>query len=142
MHQRRRRLSLLIGTTVLAIAAVFPAGAAAAEVTPAQGPHVWTGQTCAGDKVSVSYHVGRRGRIAIDAVTGGTVRVVRSWFRTMIRFRGTTTRVFIWTRWRHGTLHLNVESTNRRCPAPPSDDPAPGDPPAPPVDPGNDSPPG
>jgi hypothetical protein len=140
MHQRRRRLSLLIGMTVLAIAAVFPAGVAAAQVTPAQGPHVWSGQTCAGDNVSLSYHVGRRGRIVIDAVTGGTVRVVRSWFRTMIRFRGTTTRVFIWTHFRHGTLHLHVDSTNGRCPTPPDGDPV--LPPPPPVDPGNDSPPG
>lgn len=140
MHHPRRRIRLLIGTSVLAIAAVFPVSVAAAQVTPARGDHVWTGQTCAGTPVSVAYHVGRRGRITIEDVSGGQVRVIRSWHWVHVRFRGTTTRVTIRTHFRRGGMHLHVNSTNGQCPTPTVEPPA-GDPP-PSSDPGNDSPPG
>jgi hypothetical protein len=140
MHSTKRRLSLLIGTSVLALAAIFPASVAAAQVTPARGEHVWTGTTCAGNTVSVAYHVGRRGRIVIDDIDGGRARVMRSWFFVSVRFRGTTTRVTIRTAMRHGTLRLFENATNGHCSPPPADPPS-GDPP-PSSDPGNDSPPG
>jgi hypothetical protein len=142
MHQRRRRLALLLGASVLAIAAVFPATAAAEQITPARGDHVWSGTTCAGAHVSIAYHVGRWGRITLDDIDGGRARVVRSWYRLFVRFRGTTTRVWIRTHWRRGQLHLHVDSSNGECPAPPpGEDPPAGDPP-PTDDPGNNSPPG
>jgi hypothetical protein len=141
MHQRRR-ISLLLGATLLAIAAVFPSAVAAARIAPAQGDHIWNGTTCNGTKVSVAYHVGRRGRITIDGVSGGRVRVVRTWHMVFVRFRGTTTRLVIRTHWRNGDLHLHEDSSNGRCPTPPpGDDPPVGEPP-PTDDPGNNSPPG
>ena len=141
MHQGKRRLSLILGLAVLAIAVAFPASAAAARFIPPEvaGSHTWTGVTCAGNPVSVTYHVTDRGRAVFDSATGGRARVRWLWHGFRVHFNGTSTRVMVWTTWRRGVLQLHVRSWSRFCP-PPADPPS-GDPP-PTDDPGNDSPPG
>ncbi len=138
MHQGKRRLSLILGLAVLAIAVAFPASVAAARFIPPEvaGPHTWTGVTCAGTPVSVDFHVTDRGRAVFDSASGGQARVRWAWHGFRVHFRGTSTRVMVWTSWRRGVLQLHVQSFNRFCPPPadpPSGDPPPG---------GNDSPPG
>ncbi len=69
MHQGKRRLSLILGLAVLAIAVAFPASVAAARFIPPEvaGAHTWTGVTCAGTPVSVTFHVTDRGRVVFDS---------------------------------------------------------------------------
>ena len=119
MHQGKRRLSLILGLAVLAIAVAFPASVAAARFIPPEvaGSHTWTGVTCAGHPVSVTYHVTNRGRVVFDSATGGSARSSWVWHGFRVHFRGTSTRVMVWTTWRHGVLQLHVRSRTRFCPA-------------------------
>ena len=140
MHDRKRRLPVILGMTLIALAVVFPISASARErertIPPdVLGAHVWTGELCDGTAVSVLFHVTDRGKLVFDQATGApaTARQHRGWFR--VRFDGTRTRVLVWTNWRHGTLRLHVASRQGRCEPTPEQ---PADPaPAPPDDGGN-----
>src|SRR5215510_6205363 len=141
MHSAKRRLSLVIGMSILALAIAFPATVAAARIIPPEvlGPHTWSTTTCAGKTLSVAYHVTPRGRAVFDSSSGARARVWRTGRGFFVRFRGEHTIVRVWTTWQQGVLRVRTRSWMPVCP-PPTEEPS-GDPP-PSSDPGNDSPPG
>jgi hypothetical protein len=127
MHHGRRRLAIILGISVLALAAAFP-DAVAARSIPADvaGAHVWSGQLCDGTALTVSYHVSARtGRAVFDSATGGPVRVRWAWHGFLAHFRGTSTTLVVWTNWRRGVLHLHERVWSDPCPPPPTGDPVP-----------------
>ena len=140
MHQGKRRLSLILGMSVLALAIAFPASVAAARIIPPDviGAHSWSGPSCSGKTLTVNYHVTQRGRLVYDSSSGARARVWRSWRGFFVRFRGEHVIVRVWTSWHNGVLQVNTRSWSAVCP--PADPPSGDPPPAP--DPGNDSPPG
>jgi hypothetical protein len=135
MHKGRRRISLILGMTVMALMLTFPIGVAAApRSVPAsvQGSHTWSGELCNGTDVKVTYHVTSRGRVVFDSATGARTRMVRFPGFFMVTFRGTQTRVLVWLTWRHGVASLHSRTWSGRCapvtpPPPPQGDDGPVD---------------
>jgi hypothetical protein len=132
MLHRTRRVTLLLGLSLIALSLTLPIGAAAhpdRRVVPADliGEHVWAGQLCDGTAISVTYEVTDRGRLVFIEATGGDVRVQshRHWFR--VRYIGTGTRVAVWAHWHRRTLELHDRSRTRDCDPPPAEEPPPDD---------------
>ncbi len=132
MHMGRRRISLALGVTAMALMLTFPIGVAAASRSvpdSVQGSHTWSGQTCDGTDLSVAYHVTSRGRLVFDSAAGATTRVWRFPGFFMVTFRGEHTRVLVWLTWRHGVAALHSHSWAPACEpvTPPAGDPPPVD---------------
>jgi hypothetical protein len=136
MHNGKRRIPLIVGMALVAMALAFPVSVAARDnhhdrtIPPdVLGAHTWTGTACDGTALSVAFHVTDRGRLVFDSAAGSATRVRKhhDWFT--VRFNGKHVRLVAWVNWRHGTLRLHTRSWSADCP-PPADPPA--DPP--PVD--------
>ena len=113
MQMGRRRISLILGMTAMALMLTFPIGVAAApRSVPAsvQGSHTWSGEMCDGTDLKVTYHVTSRGRLVFDSATGARARVRRFPSFFMVTFRGERTRVLVWLTWRRGVATLHSRS--------------------------------
>jgi hypothetical protein len=133
MHMGRRRISLILGVTAMALMLTFPMGVAARTRTvPADvlGTHTWAGELCDGTAATVTYHVTSRGRVVFDSATGADARVWRFQNFFMVRFRGTThARVLFWVTWPKGVATLHSRAWAGHCApvTPPAGDPPPVD---------------
>lgn len=132
MHKGRRRISLILGMMAMALMLTFPIGVAAApRSVPAsvQGSHTWSGETCSGTELKVTYHVTSRGRLVFDSATGARARVLRFPSFFMVTFRGERTRVLVWLTWRRGVASLHSRSRAPECEpvTPPGGEPPPVD---------------
>jgi len=132
MHNGKRRIPLIVGMALVAMALAFPVTVAAREhhrTIPPEvlGAHVWNGAACDGTALTVAFHVTDRGRLVFDSAAGSrtVVRKHHGWFS--VRFVGEKVRMVAWVNWRHGTLQLHTRSRSAECPPPPVTDPTPPD---------------